>query len=94
LFGIPIAVLGALAYVAILACVLLENRRVLSMRISKETGKLAVFGFSVFGVLYSAYLTYIEIAVLRAVCPFCVISALAILAIFILSLSRLVKSQE
>lgn len=89
-FGIPIALLGALAYLTILALLLFEDRRV----VRKEISKMAVFGLSLFGVLYSVYLTYIEIAVLRAICPFCVISALAILVIFIFSLLRLVNNQE
>jgi uncharacterized membrane protein len=93
-FGIPIALLGALAYLAIIALVLLEDRQVLSLPIGKEFSKMAVFGLSLVGVLYSVYLTYIEIAVLHAICPYCVISALAILAVFVLSLARLVNNQE
>jgi uncharacterized membrane protein len=94
LFGIPIALLGAFAFLIILALVLLEDRRVMSLPVSKETSKMAVFGISLIGVLYSVYLTYIEIAVLRAICPYCVISALAILAVFVLNLARLVNNQE
>ena len=94
ILGVPIALLGTLAYLAIILLVLLEDRRVISLSFKKETCTMAVFGISLFGLLYSIYLTYIEIAVLHAVCPFCVISAAAILAIFIANLVRLVKNQE
>jgi uncharacterized membrane protein len=45
------------------------------------------------GVIYSAYLTYIEIAVLRTICPFCVVSAIIMILIFALSIVRLARSQ-
>ena len=35
----------------------------------------AIFGIAFAGVLYSAYLTYIELFVLRKICPWCVASA-------------------
>jgi uncharacterized membrane protein len=40
-------------------------------------------------VLYSLYLTYIELFVLRAVCPFCVLSAVVMGVLFVLSIARL-----
>lgn len=54
-----------------------------------ENGLLLVFGISLAGVLYSAYLTYVEIAVLHAICPFCVLSAVVLLALLGLSSFRL-----
>ena len=52
-----------------------------------------IFGISLVGVLYSAYLTYIEIAVIYAICPFCVISAIVLLGIFTISTVRLFRNQ-
>lgn len=83
--GIPVALLGALGYLAVLAFLVAE--RWLPRQI--ENLHLAVFGIALIGTLYSAYLTYIEVAVLRAVCPYCVISAVAMTAIFIISILRL-----
>ncbi len=83
--GIPVALLGALGYLAVLA--LLVAERWLPGQI--ENLHLGVFGIALIGTLYSAYLTYIEVAVLRAVCPYCVISAVAMTAIFIISILRL-----
>jgi len=86
-YGIPVALLGILAYLFIIAVLVLEER----LPILRENGNLLVFGASLVGVLFSAYLTYIELFVIYAVCPFCVISAVIITLIFIASIIRLVK---
>ena len=87
--GIPIAYLGLGAYIIILILLLLENRGDFWANYSP----MIVFGMTLAGMLYSIYLTYIEQAVLHAVCPYCVVSAIAITVLFILSLVRLFKSQ-
>jgi len=87
--GIPIAYLGLGAYLIILALLFLETRS----PFWKENSPLAVFGISLVGVIYSAYLTYIEIAVLHAICPYCVVSAIAMFLIFIIAIIRLVQVQ-
>jgi uncharacterized membrane protein len=83
--GIPIALLGALGFLAVLALLVAESR---SPSLA-EGARLALFGISLIGTLYSAYLSYIEVAVLRAVCPYCVISAIAMTAILVLGILRL-----
>ncbi len=50
---------------------------------------MIVFGLSLAGTLYSAYLTYIEVAVIHQICPYCVTSAVVITLICILSGIRL-----
>jgi len=87
--GIPIAYLGLIAYLIILVLLFLETRS----PFWKENSPLAVFGISLVGVIYSAYLTYIEIAVLHAICPYCVVSAIAMFLIFIIAIIRLVQVQ-
>lgn len=86
--GIPIALLGAGAYFAILVFLFLESRD----DFIGDWSPMIVFGLSLTGTLYSIYLTYIEIAVLKAVCPYCVLSAIAILTIFVISIVRLRRS--
>jgi len=88
--GIPIAILGALAYFLILAICLLETK----VSFIANNGKIAVFGLVLIGVLYSAFLTYIELAILHAVCPYCALSAVVMLSLFALSVIRLVKNQS
>jgi uncharacterized membrane protein len=83
--GIPLALLGLLGYLAILAFLVLETR----FPSWKEGLHLSIFGFTLAGTIYSAYLTYIEIAVLRAICPYCVVSAVVMLLLFVISIMRL-----
>jgi len=87
--GIPIAILGLGAYLVILALLYLEGKG----GFWRGAGPLVVFGLSLAGVIYSIYLTYVEIAILKAICPYCVVSAVAITAIFILTLIRVVDVQ-
>ena len=87
--GLPIALIGAGAYLAVLILLLLEN----TGNFWRENSSLLVFGISLAGVLFSAYLTYIEIAVIHAICLYCVTSAVAILILFILTILRLVNHQ-
>jgi len=87
IYGIPVSLLGIVAYLAILCILVLEGR----LKIAKENGPLAIFGISLGGVAFSAYLTYLEIYIIDAICPFCVASAVIIILIFILAIIRLVK---
>ncbi|MGC8878112.1 MAG: vitamin K epoxide reductase family protein [Anaerolineae bacterium] len=83
MFGIPVAVFGLLAYIALLA--LLIARRCIGENLEAYV-TLAVFGTSLLGVLFSAYLTYLELFVIMAVCTWCVASALLMTALFVLSI--------
>lgn len=83
MFGIPVAVFGLLTYIALLA-LLIARQRVSENPEAYLT--LAVFGISLLGVLFSAYLTYLELFVILAVCTWCVASALIMTALFILSI--------
>lgn len=88
--GIPIALLGFGAYLAILLLLLWEPQ-------AGDKGdfiRLAVFGVALAGTMYSAYLTYLEVAVLRAICPYCVLSALLITAICAIGFVRLNREAE
>jgi uncharacterized membrane protein len=86
LFGIPVSVYGLLAYLVIIAIILLEPH----WKLAAAQGPLAIFAMTLGGVLFSAYLTYIELYVIFAICPFCIISAVVITLLFILAIIRLV----
>lgn len=90
MWGIPVALFGAATYIAILILLLLEGRWSLNFYLFR----LGVFGVTLVGTLYSAYLTYVEVAILRAICPYCVISALLMTALFVLSIIRLRAEDE
>ena len=85
IFGIPISLLGAGAYAIMIVLLLLENRS----QIWAEFSSMIVFGISLIGVLYSIYLTYIEVVVLKEICPYCVISAIILVILLLLSGIRL-----
>ncbi len=83
--GIPIAALGLAMYLIIGAITLLE-RFAPHLR---ETSRLAVFGISLFGFMYSMWLTYVEIIIIEEICVWCVGSAIIISVIFFTSILRL-----
>jgi len=83
--GVPIAVIGALGYFGILIALLLDLKKP-----DLRNGlRLAFFGFTLTGTLYSLYLTYLELFVLHAICPYCVVSAIAMFVLFGLSIVML-----
>ena len=79
--GLPIAFLGLLLYAGILAGALVARGGTAPASLAG----LAVFTLALAGALYSAYLTYVELFVLHAVCLWCVASALTVTAIFALA---------
>jgi len=85
--GIPIAVLGLGAYLAILALLVLEPR----VSVLHDYAPLAIFGLALTGSLYSAYLTYVELFVIHAICPYCVTSAVLITGLLIMAVVRLAR---
>ncbi len=89
LLGIPVALLGALTY----ATIILLNVGLLSGLLSELAARIQFF-LVMLGVLFSAYLTYIELFVLHTICPWCVISAMLISAIMLLSVPALRAEPE
>jgi len=79
---LPVGVLGALGYVALLSAWLWG--RYGRGRLA-ELAPLAVFAIALFGVLFSLYLTYLEPFVIRAVCAWCLTSAVILTALLLLS---------
>ncbi len=73
--GIPVAVLGLAGYVAILGSLLLRG----------ETGRLVRVGLTAVGFAFSAYLTYLELFVIDAICQWCVASALIMTALLVVT---------
>ena len=65
LAGVPVALLGALGYVAILTCLVFDGER----------ARTAAAFLSLAGAGFSGWLTYVEVAELQALCSWCVASA-------------------
>jgi uncharacterized membrane protein len=72
ILGIPVAVLGVLHYLAI--GVLWVGQRCLGRRLA-NLSVLGLLGLTLFGTLFSIYLTCLEIFVVRAICTWCLGSA-------------------
>lgn len=83
LVGIPIPTLGAGAYLLLILLGFLAGRQ--SER--QETLLLALFGVSLVGLLFSAYLTYLELFVIKAICTWCVISGVIQLVVFLMAVT-------
>ena len=79
LAGVPVALLGLLGYLAILGSLAGDGERARTVT--------AVLAFSGFGL--SAWLTWIEVGELHAICIWCVGSALCMTALAGLSAVRL-----
>lgn len=77
--GVPIAILGLLMYVAI------AGLGVARFRLPGAVDRLTflAFALALAGTAYAAYLTYLELAVIDAICQWCVVSALLTLAILV-----------
>ena len=78
--GVPVALLGLLGYVAILVSLLRDDELARTV-----TALLTLGGFA-----FSAWLTYVEIARIEAICIWCVGSAICMTLLAILSAVRLV----
>ncbi len=85
LYGIPVAIFGLATFLLIISILVLEPR----LPFLHENTNLAIFGISLIGVIYSAYLSYLEEFVLHAWCPYCILSAIMITIIFIISIVHL-----
>ncbi|NCP85879.1 vitamin K epoxide reductase family protein [bacterium] len=90
IYGIPLGIIGLIGYAAIALVLWFEQKHPLL----HKYGNMLAMGMSVTGVLYSAYLTYLEIYVIKALCPFCVASAIAISVAFIFTFTRFIRNEN
>jgi uncharacterized membrane protein len=78
LAGLPVALLGGLAYVTMLALIGGAWLRREGMLLA------AAWGVALFAFAFSMYLTYVEVWVLDAICIYCVASASIVTALLVL----------
>jgi len=86
LFGIPLGVYGVIGFGLILLVTFFGGK---FKGIAPNTD-LILFGISIAGFLFSLYLTTIEIFILKTVCQWCLLSAIAMTVIFVTTIIRLV----
>jgi uncharacterized membrane protein len=80
--GLPVAGWGVFFYVSVFAFALVGTTQRFDQ--SKLISLLLV-GWSAVGLIFSAWLTYLELAVIHAICIWCVVSAVLVVLIFGLS---------
>ena len=81
LAGVPVAVLGLLGYLGVLAALARDG----------EGGRTAAAFLSRAGLGFSAWLTYVEVAILHAVCIWCVGSAVCLALLSALTVRRMIS---
>jgi uncharacterized membrane protein len=81
LAGVPVALIGLIGYVAILASLLAPDR---------EETRLMTLGLTLIGFAFSAYLTYRELFSIHAVCEWCASSAVILTLLLIGAATRYV----
>lgn len=82
LAGVPVAVTGLIGYVVIGATLFIRGER----------GVMAGAALALVGFGFSGYLTYLELAVIDAICQWCVASAVTMTALAAVMVARLLRA--
>jgi uncharacterized membrane protein len=85
LAGVPVALIGLLGYVTILASLLAPET---------ETTRFATVAFTVVGFGFSAYLTYRELFSIHNICEWCVSSAVIVTVLMCLAIWRFLRGED
>jgi uncharacterized membrane protein len=83
--GVPIAWLGLTVNIIAVALLLLEPR----VPILQHYGVALIFGLILFAFLFSIYLVYVQAALIKSYCPWCLTHEALITILFFLSAWRL-----
>jgi len=87
LFGIlPIGVLGIMGYLVI---IIIWLAKLLDLSKYTRILNLALFGITLFGLLFSIYLTFLEPFVIGATCIWCLSSAVIMTVLFLVAAGKL-----
>jgi uncharacterized membrane protein len=89
--GLPVAAWGLLFYLDVFAISLAGT----SQRLEASTSiSMILVVQAAIGLLFSAWLTYLELAVIHAICIWCVTSAVVVTLIFLVSVADLREARE
>jgi uncharacterized membrane protein len=89
--GVEVALIGVLGYATLLGLALLALQPRFAGRSWPAQLLAALSGVA---VLFSAYLTALELFVIHAICRYCVVSAVLIVVIFLLAIRELRPRRE
>lgn len=84
--GLPVAFYGVVGYLAVLIVALVSLR---PAALGQPGWDRLQLGLASIGVTFTAYLTYVELFLIHAICRWCVGSAVIITAIWIVSIAAL-----
>jgi uncharacterized membrane protein len=84
LAGVPVALMGLIGYIAIMASLLAPER---------EETRFATAAFTTIGFGFSAYLTYRELFSIHAICEWCASSAVIMTILLCLSTWRFLRGE-
>ena len=82
--GLPVAGWGVGFYVAMFTLAMLSTREQVA---DSETWSLLLLGMATTGLLFSGWLTYLELFRIHAICQWCVVSAIIVTIIFFVCLA-------
>ncbi len=85
LAGIPVALMGLIGYIAILASLLAPEN---------ETSRFATLAFTIAGFGFSGYLTYRELFSIHAICEWCASSAVIMTILMLLAVWRFLRGDS
>jgi uncharacterized membrane protein len=91
LFGVPVAAYGVGGYVVLLVVALYGLR---ASQVSRPAATRWLAGLSALGVAFSLYLLSLELFVIHAICRWCSVSGVLILAICLVSIVGLVGASR
>lgn len=81
LAGISVALIGVFGYALLLGAALLRG----------DPARLAGFGLGLIGFGYTVYLTWLELFVIEAICQWCIVSAVVMVALFATNTARMLR---
>lgn len=92
--GIPVALLGVLGYLAFGILVWREKSIRKFLVFTKKDYAIYLLGFAGVMLLFSLYLTALEVFVIHAYCILCLISQATVLALFLVTLHKWLRAPQ
>jgi uncharacterized membrane protein len=82
--------LGVGGFIVLLALLLLEARH----DFLRKNGTLFIFATALIGFLFTLWLIYVELVLIKKICPFCLTTQITMILVFILSIIRLMRQPQ
>ncbi|RLE37695.1 vitamin K epoxide reductase [Candidatus Woesearchaeota archaeon] len=80
IYGVPIALIGVIGYSIVFVTVILK---VTLLKKHKLQIRKFLWTIIFLAFLFSSYLTYLEVFIIQAICPYCIASAIVVLLMLV-----------